>query len=96
MQPYIYTTHGGLITYIKSALKVTILNVVYQQSDHWVAMFFSIDTLNKSVVIGNVCRPPRELNEALTYFLTNLTEQYNIRMPRVRKSFCQEILTLIC
>ena len=35
-------------------------------------MFFSIDNLNKPVIIGNVYRPPRELNEALTYFTNEL------------------------
>ena len=60
--------HGGLITYIKTTLKVTIFNGVYQQSDHWEAMFFSIDILNKSVIIGNVYRPHRELKEPLTHF----------------------------
>ena len=60
--------HGGLITYIKTTLKVTIFNGVYQQSDHWEAMFSSIDILNKSVIIGNVYRPPREPNEPLTHF----------------------------
>ena len=42
MQPYIYTLHGGLITYIKSTPKMTILNGVYQQSDHWEACFFQL------------------------------------------------------
>ena len=81
---------------------MTIVNGVYQQSDHWEAMFFSIDNLNKSVIIGNVCRPSRELKEALTYFTNKLnraiqqkdvkgkkmilSEDFNINLTKLNKN----------
>ena len=73
MQPYICTPHGGLITYFKSSLKFTVLNEVYQKKDSWEGMFFSIDNLNKSIIIGNIYRPPRELLGSLT----NFNEEFN-------------------
>ena len=73
MQPHICTPHGRLITYFKSSLKVTVLNEVYQKSDSWEGMFFSIDNLNKSIIIGNIYRPPRELLGSLT----NFNEEFN-------------------
>ena len=80
MQPYVCTRHGGLITYFKLSLKVTVLNELYQKSDLWEGMFFSIDNLNKSVIIGNIYRPPRELLGSLRNFIEELNKviQHNI------------------
>ena len=87
MQPYICTPHGGLIAYFKSSLKVTALNEVYQKSDSWEGMFFSIDNLNKSIIIGNIYRPPRELLGSLTNFNEefNRVIQHNIIIIKNRK-----------
>ena len=74
MQPYVCTRHGGLISYFKSSLKVTALNELYQKSDWWEGKFFSIDNLNKSVIIGNIYRPPKELLGSLKNFNEELNK----------------------
>ena len=61
-QPAICSTHGGLITYVKTSLKSTLHSTIYEHSTAWEAMFIEIENLNKSVIIGNIYRPPRESN----------------------------------
>jgi len=67
-QPAICSTHGGLITYVKTSLKSTLHSTIYEHSTAWEAMFIEIENLNKSVIIGNIYRPPRESNELINIF----------------------------
>ena len=53
-QPAICSTHGGLITYIKSSLNFTLHLTVYEHSTAWEAMFIEIGNLHKSIIIGNI------------------------------------------
>ena len=85
MQPYTCTSHGGLITYIKSSLKVTQLKTVYQRSNFWEAMFFAIENMNKPLIIGNIYRPPRELIEPLTCFIEEFNTAINHDKIRGKK-----------
>ena len=62
-RPAICTTHGGLITYIKSSLNFTLHPTVYEHSTAWEAMLIEIENLHKSLIIGNIYRLPRESNE---------------------------------
>ena len=62
-QPVICTTHGGLITYIKSSPNSTLHSTIYKHSTAWEAMF--IENLYKSLIIGNIYRPPRESNKLI-------------------------------
>ena len=73
MQPYICTNHGGLFTYFKSLLKDIVLNKVYQKSDSWEGMFFSIGIRNKSIIINNIYRLLRKPLDSLT----NFNEEFN-------------------
>ena len=57
-QTVICSTHGGLITYIRSSLNYTLHTTVYEHCTAWEAMF--IENLHKSLIIGNIYRPPRE------------------------------------
>ena len=85
MQPHTCTPHGGLITYIKSSLKVTQLKTVYQRSNFWEAMFFALENMNKPLIIGNIYRPPRELIEPLTCFIEEFNTAINHNKIRGKK-----------
>ena len=67
-QPAICSTHGGLITYVKTSLTSTLHPTIYEHSTSWEGMFIEIENLNKSLIIGNIYRPPRESNEQITKF----------------------------
>ena len=67
-QHAICTTHGGLITYIKSSLNSTLHSNVYEHSTALEAKFIEIENLHKSLIIGNIYRSPRESNKLNTKF----------------------------
>ena len=63
VQPATCSTHSGLITYIKTSLQSTkLIDFTHQNSQTWEGMFIEIENLNKTVIIGNIYRPPRESN----------------------------------
>ena len=67
-QPAIFTTHGGLIIYIKSTLNSTLHSTIYEHSTAWEAMFIEIKNLQKSLKMGNIYRPSHDSNELITKF----------------------------
>ena len=84
-QPAICSTHGGLITYVKTSLKSTLHSTIYEHSTAWEAMFIEIENLNKSLIIGNIYRPPRESNELLTKFNDELNKAMHHKLIKSKK-----------
>ena len=81
-QPAICYTYGGLITYIKSSLNSTLHSTVYEHSTAWEAMFIEIENLHKSLIIGNIYRPPRESNELITQFNDEFSKAMHYKILR--------------
>ena len=72
-QPATCSTHSGLITYIKTSLQSTkLIDFTHQNSQTWEGMFIEIEHLNKTVIIGNIYRPPRESNHEISQFMDEL------------------------
>ena len=84
-QPAICSTHGGLITYIKSSLNSTLHSTVYEHSTAWEAMFIEIGNLHKSIIIGNIYRPPRESNELITQFNDEFSKAMHHKIMKGKK-----------
>lgn len=53
---------GGLITYVKDGLNAEALDIKSPHPDSWECQFCEItgDNLNKSIILGNFYRPPRD------------------------------------
>ena len=84
-QPDICSTHGGLITYIKSSLNSTLHSTVYEHSPAWEVMFIEIGNLHKSIIIGNIYRPPSESNELITQFNDEFSKAMYHKMMKGKK-----------
>ena len=73
VQPATCSTHSGLITYIKTYLQSTkLIDFTHQNPQTWEGMFIEIENLNKTVIIGNIYRPPRESNHEISQFIDEL------------------------
>ena len=61
---------GGLVMYINNCFNYKII-MTLNQFDHWERQFEKITGggLSKDVIIGNIYRPPRDLNENYMQFL---------------------------
>ena len=71
-QGKICTTRGGLIIYIKDTLKYNRLNI-YINSNIWEGQFIEIYCHSKQIVIGNLYRPPLDINENYMQFINEFT-----------------------
>ena len=81
-QPAICSTHGGLITYIKSSLNSPLHSTSYEHSTAWKVMFIEIENLHKSLIIGNIYRPPRESNELITQFNDEFSKEMHHKIMK--------------
>ena len=61
---------GGLVMYINNCFNYKVI-MTLNQFDHWEGQFVKITGggLSKDVIIGNIYRPPRDLNENYMQFL---------------------------
>ena len=67
------SSHAGLAIYVKKHLNFTILPM-YDSSDVWEGLFIELkNNFHKSVVIGNIYRPPRDINNNYQRFIRELT-----------------------
>ena len=67
------SSHAGLAIYVKKHLNFTILPM-YDSSDVWEGLFIELkNNFHKSVVIGNIYRPPRDININYQRFISELT-----------------------
>ena len=67
------SSHAGLAIYVKKHLNFTILPM-YDSSDVWEGLFIELkNNFHKSVVIGNIYRPPRDININYQRFIRELT-----------------------
>ena len=80
-QPVICSTHGGLITSLNS----TIHSTAYEHSTAWEAMFIKIGNLHKSIILGNIYRPPRESNELITQFNDTFSKAMHHKIMKEKK-----------
>ena len=86
VQPATCSTHSGLITYIKTSLQSTkLIDFTHQNSQTWEGMFIEIENLNKTVIIGNIYRPPRESNHEISQFIDELNITIQNRKLRNKK-----------
>ena len=92
-QPAICSTHGGLITYIKSSLNSTLQSTVYEHSTAWEAMFIEIENLHNSLIIDNIYRPLRESNLLITKFNDEFSKAMHHKIMKGKNLLCQAILT---
>jgi hypothetical protein len=61
-QPYEITTHGGLAIYLLQDINYDILEYNKSQSGIWEGLFLKVKvSSHKSITIGNIYRPPRDL-----------------------------------
>ena len=73
VQPATCSTHSGLITYIKTSLQSTkLIDFTHYTSQTCEEMLIEIENFNKTVIIGNIYRPPRELNHDISQFFEEL------------------------
>ena len=65
---------GGLVMYINNCFNYKVI-MTLNQFDHWEGQFVKITGggLSKDVIIGNIYRPPRDLNENYIQFLNEFT-----------------------
>ena len=72
-QGKICSAHGGLVIYLKKEYTYKILSL-YKDSDIWEGQFLEIsgNTLKGKIIIGNIYRPPRDINQNYIRFLTEL------------------------
>ena len=68
------SAHGGLLIYLNSSYHYK--NVLTVTSDIWERQLISVsnDTTNKKITIGNIYRPPRDINENYQQFNKEFTE----------------------
>ena len=66
------TTRGGLIIYIKDTLKYNRLNI-YINSNICKGQFIEIYCHSKQILIGNLYRPPLDINENYMQFINEFT-----------------------
>ena len=65
---------GGLVMYINNCFNYKVI-MTLNQFDHWEGQFVKITGggLSKDVIIGNIYRPPRDLNENYMQCLNEFT-----------------------
>ena len=67
------SSHAGLAIFVKTHFNFTILPM-YDSSDVWEGLFIELkNNFHKSVVIGNIYRPPRDVNINYQTFIKELT-----------------------
>ena len=83
VQPATCSTHIGLITYIKTCLQFTkLIDFTHQNSQTWEGILIEIENLNKTVIFGNIYRPPRESNHDISQFIEELNITIQNRKSR--------------
>ena len=72
-QPCNCSTHGGLVMYIKSDIKLKLIPINPSVSNSWEGHYIEIEIGNKHLTLGNIYRPPRDLNENYVNFTEEFT-----------------------
>ena len=72
-QGKICAAHAGLAIYISTKFKFKTINI-YKNSQIWEVQFLEIigANSNKSLILGNICRPPPSTNNIVQSFITEL------------------------
>ena len=82
-QGKICSNRGGLVIYLRDTFEYKQLSI-YDKSDIWEGQFIEINkgSLHKTIVLGNIYRPPRNLNENYETFTT----EFSIILQNLQKS----------
>lgn len=83
-KPYHSSTHGGLAIYIHKNITYEVLNIPDSKSNIWEGQFIRVKLEKTNLTIGNIYRPPRDLNENYQTF----TKEFNLCL----KSLQDEVL----
>ena len=88
------SAHSGLVIYLSNKYQHEVLNI-HEQSNLWDGQFIKISGMlhNRNIILGNIYRPPNDINENCKTFFDELirilatlnrlkhdTIQYNIPM----------------
>ena len=81
------SAHGGLAIYVKTNYKYDI----YKSIKHplWEGLFIKIWNGSKNIVVGNIYRPPNNLNENFTSFF----DEFSVLLSEISESNCESIIT---
>ena len=109
-QPYSSSAHGGLAMYIKSNLEYRELQISNSPSNIWEGQFVEMNLGNSQLTIGNIYRPPNDINDNYHTFtdefqncINNLTGEvliagdFNIDLLRINEkpAFCDYFDTIM-
>ena len=70
------STHGGVAIYLNKCFDYKVLDL-YNDSNVWDGLFIEVKLNNKSLIIGNIYRPPRELLDNYNIFVEDLESIFN-------------------
>ena len=82
-QGYICSRHGGLAIYLRDSFDYKTLSI-YNESEIWEGQFIEINSnlVQKKIVLGNIYRPPRDVNENYNNFINEFTQVLNLLKNR--------------
>ena len=85
----ICTTHGGLAIYLSDKYNYALLSL-HKYSEIWESQFIEVsgNKSPKKVVLGNVYRPPRHINENYCTFI----DEFTIILKSFQKSKCDVVI----
>ena len=68
------SAHGGLAIYVMKDFKYTLLTHLYTVSDVWEGQFIELSgsNINRKIIIGNIYRPPRDIEQNYRTFINEL------------------------
>ena len=87
------STHGGLAIYVNSMFNYTSLSL-FNRSNIWEGQFLEISKhdFNKKIIIGNLYRPPRDINNNYQTFIN----EFNTMLTSLDRSNSEIILACDC
>ena len=90
---FMSSTHGGLAIYVNSMFNYTSLSL-FNGSNIWEGQFLEISKhdLNKKIIIGNLYRPPRDINNNYQTFIN----EFNTMLTSLDRSNSEIILAGDC
>ena len=68
------SAHSGLVIYLSNKYQHEVLNNIHEQSNLWDGQFIKISGMlhNRNIILGNIYRPPNDINENYKTFFDEL------------------------